>query len=150
MDPLSYDEILSEGASLWILPSATDCSVATEIDWYLNFQIAHSKMRNPRPVSEELLKIAEENDIEIMDRPLGEKPLMIAGAQALPVEQIVEILSASPLEWLKQSLSVWADLGKPPVRVFLPRGTSYEQFKKLWANYISESVQVFVDPVEAS
>jgi hypothetical protein len=118
MIQIGSTEALNSGAQLWFTPALSNSGWTQKIDWYLNLQ---------------LLKISQ-------SRPASELPLMIAAEDFLPARQIIVLEENEPLAWIKKAQQIWDQMQKPSVRVFLPEGTSFADFKKKFSTQDTDAL----------
>jgi len=118
---LPQNSALTPGSELWVVPDQENSRWSQQLDWYLNFQIARTHNKKPMEVPSTIKHILEEEEIEF---PFGElkenSPLLIVSSQALPNSQFVELpYLKRKSSWIKKIHSLWLDLGKPSIRIFL-------------------------------
>ena len=120
---LSDHSALSSGSTLWVLSDPKNSGFSRKIDFYLNFQMARAEHhRQPAP-PKRLQEILTENQMEELLESKIPSPqhYIVATKRALPCSQIVFIpFKGSAEQWIQSVLSVWAKLGSPTLRIFVP------------------------------
>jgi hypothetical protein len=122
------------GSQLWILPDPRVSHWARKIDWYLNFQIARAERHLPPVLEPGLLQLLRDEQLDPPTTLSNTKaPLLLSSGHRLPAHQTVEISFTGDFSgWLAQAAGIWRDLGHPPLRLFLPQGTTSAQVEALW------------------
>ena len=123
---LSNHTALTPGAHLWVLsaPSAW----ATKLDWALNFQISRIQTHKLRTLTPEQIQNLQEWDLPLFQVQKKLKtPLLVSSAAFLPNQQTVicplkfHTATLSDItEWLLSAKSIWEQLNRPSLRLFLP------------------------------
>lgn len=136
------------GSDLWVLPEPEESEIATRIDWYLNFQIAKSKIHKTRKVGAQIEEVIKAHDLCFPEIKLeDDAPLLISSEQRFPNRMVVEIKVQPKVEvWVENIQTLWAKLDRPKLRVFLPREMSPEQFQKAWKSPLNPSDEVTLVP----
>jgi hypothetical protein len=145
---LSHAGALSPGSQLWLLPTSTAHSRwLSQVDWYLNFQWSRAAHHKPQTLSEEMVRQAKTLGFEIYyNPPEPTDHLMVLSKRLLPNDQTVFVDSTDPVKWLKEGQKVWNDLGKPTVRLFLPKGTPMAKVQTVFAEAMAnKSITVVLD-----
>ncbi len=77
----------------------------------------------------------------------NQAPLMVASTRYLPNNFTVKVpFDGEKAAWLKNIIGLWANLNFPPLRIFLPKGVEFEDFKKNFAQKeVSQEVTVVLD-----
>lgn len=137
----------SAGASLWILPTATQSVWARKLDWYLNFIAAHALLHRPPEISQGMRDMLKEIGLaEPSTEANNQRPLLIRASHRLPTTQLVEVNYADDAKaWISAAVEVWLGLGKPAVRVFLPPKLSQSEAEKLWGDTSEETLSLVAD-----
>src|SRR5690606_3603024 len=132
---LSHAGALSPGSQLWLLPTSTAHSRwLSQVDWYLNFQWSRAAHHKPQTLPEEMLEQAQTLGFEIYYTPPAPTDhLMVLSKRLLPNEQTVFVDSADTVKWLKEGHKIWESLGKPTVRLFLPKGAPMAKVQSVFA-----------------
>ncbi len=146
MNILSPTEAFSQGSELWIIPDRRNSYWARRIDWHLQFLISRSMAHESPQISPELKRIVTDNEI---DNEIGDisksAPLLIFSVDLLPNRETVHLPFGNNFKtWIERASSVWQNLKKPTVRVFLPRTQNIDEFKNHWAD-LDDTVSVVVD-----
>lgn len=121
----------AEGSQLWVVPDKSSSHWARTLDWYLNFQISKASVFKRSEMSDDLQEIIREEEVESIEIPSQEgKPLLIASPKHLPnlMTVVLSYEEAQEDEWLSAIEKAWLELGKPSLRVFLPKSFSQETF----------------------
>lgn len=137
----------SPAADLWILPDLENSDWARKIDWYLNYQIQRSLPHRPAEFSKDLVEVIERSEFiaptVIID---PEAPLMVSCADLVPAKQAVVVpAKTTEGDWVSTCHRVWVGLGRPSVRVFLPKKLGPSSFQKLWPKQDADAVEVLAD-----
>jgi hypothetical protein len=127
---------LGPGNDLWVVPEPDQSSDCRKIDWYLNFQITKALRFKPQPLPSEIAAVMTQNEWQDFYVPSkASRTIMIAADRFLPAKSVVLVpRGTSSMDWLNQTKSVWAALGRPSVRVFLPSDCDIDTAKSIWAN----------------
>lgn len=136
------------GSDLWVLPEPEESEIATRIDWYLNFQIAKSKIHQTKKIGTEIAQAIKDHDLRLPEIKVEkEAPLLIASEQRFPNRMVVEMKVQPRKEsWVTDIQTLWTKLDRPKLRVFLPRELSPEQFQKAWKAPLNPSDEVTLVP----
>lgn len=144
MNVLSATEAFSEGSELWIIPDRRNSFWARRIDWHLQFLISRSMIHESPQISPELKRIVTDNEI---DNEIGDisksAPLLIFSVDLLPNRETVHLPFGNNFKtWIDRAATVWQNLKKPSVRIFLPRAQDVDEFNKIWPEFTGVSVVV--------
>ncbi len=136
------------GSDLWVLPEPDESEIATRIDWYLNFQIAKSKVHQTKKLGPEIEQAIKTHDLRLPEMKLkNDAPLLIASEQRFPNRMVVEIkMQPKAEDWIHDIQTLWTKLDRPKLRVFLPRELTPEQFQKAWKSPLNPSDDVTLVP----
>jgi hypothetical protein len=148
MKVLSHDVALGPNAQTWILPDLDHSAWAKKIDWYLNYQILRSLPHRPASFTRDLEEVIERSEFDApMVRLDPESPLLIACENLLPAKQAIVVpVKASTTDWVSSCHKVWVGLGRPAVRIFLPRDVEQNAFAKSWPKQdAGAAVEVILD-----
>lgn len=134
MQILSAASSLNPGQDLWVIAEPSRSRWPLQLDWYLNFQLdraeQHSSASRPEGLTS-LLKEVEWNLPEASVSP--ESTLLVSSEGHLPARWLAQVNGSEGLEeWVKSIHKLWAGLGKPSFRVFLPAGVESAAFGKVW------------------
>lgn len=136
------------GSDLWIVPDPEESEIASRIDWYLNFQIAKSKVHETQKISAHLEASIKTHALVLpqISKEDG-APLLIASEQRFPNRMVVEMkVSAKPKVWVDEIQKLWAKLDRPRLRVFLPRDMTPEDFQNEWQAPMNPSDEITLVP----
>ncbi len=123
--------VYSEGSHLWVIPDKTTSNWSQTLDWYLNFQIAKAHSFKRPEICDQLQEILQDEEIENIVVPSQDgKPLLIASPKHLPnlMTVVLSFDEKNSEVWLDGIHKTWLELGKPSMRVFLPRQLSESAF----------------------
>lgn len=122
------------GSDLWLVPDPDKSADVRKMDWYLNFQLAKARTQKNQEMAPELKNILIQNEWpELRPGNKDQQALMIAANPFLPTQMVVMVPSQKQFsQWVAQAKKVWAGLGRPSVRIFLPEGESPDTMKELW------------------
>lgn len=136
------------GSDLWIVPDPEESEIASRIDWYLNFQIAKSKVHETKKMSPSLEESIQTHDLVLPQIvKVEDAPLLIASEQRFPNRMVVEMkVREKPKAWIDEIQKLWAQLDRPKLRVFLPRDLSPEEFQKQWQAPLNPSDEITLVP----
>lgn len=138
---------LGPGADLWVLPNNESSEAALKIDWYLNFQMARSQYHQGHQLSPDLKKLIEDLKLKLPQPEIQENaPLMIAASQSFPCEMVVRLPFSKEKEWVRSVEKVWTELGRPRLRVFLPKTETTEGFQKHWHTPLEANDEISLVP----
>ncbi|MCB0414958.1 MAG: hypothetical protein KDD50_11530 [Bdellovibrionales bacterium] len=134
----AHSSALLAGAQLWVLPGSKDSQWTKKIDWYLNFQISRANQRQCESSSPTLLKILNDNpELKLtLHAPLDKKntPLIVSSSSLLPNEQTLEVIyQGHPEKWVEQIHSIWNNLKRPSLRIFVPDQIDEDKLLKQWS-----------------
>lgn len=130
---LSSDQALSEGSTLWIVGELNSSFWAQKINWYLNFQLRRAKFHQSREISSELITVLQTCEVEAPEFKLNPNaPLLVESSKLLPNQVTVQLFNRTFESWLEDAISIWNDLQRPSVRVFLPADKSPDVMKTRW------------------
>ncbi|MES2857076.1 MAG: hypothetical protein V4692_14505 [Bdellovibrionota bacterium] len=135
-------------AQIWMIPDLENSAWTKKIDWYLNYQIQRSLPHRPASFSKDLADVIEKSEFDAPTLRLDpESPLMIACETLLPAKQAIVVpLKASEADWVSTCHRVWVGMGRPSVRIFLPKRITTQSFAKLWPKQdLDGSVEVLAD-----
>ncbi|MEQ1876918.1 MAG: hypothetical protein ABL958_09755, partial [Bdellovibrionia bacterium] len=126
------------------IPDRGHSDWAVTLDWYLHFQISKASSRRPHEIPEKLIELARQADVELPTRPLPtdmtREPLLIYSARHLPNRETLHLpYPGNVNDWLKRASEIWAKLGEPSARVFLPRGVKTDHFKGLDSKFAKQA-----------
>ena len=138
---LTDNSAFSPGSDLWILPDPKVSHWARKIDWYLNFQFARAEHHLPPVLEPGLLSLLQEEKLAPPSISANLRAaLMVSSGHRLPAIQTVEVPFDGNLgEWLTKVTSIWRDLSRPTLRLFLPRGITVTQAEALWPSPSSQT-----------
>ena len=135
------------GAQLWVVPTSEDSDLVRRIDWYLNFQIAKSKKHSGLALSKDLTRLIENHKLRLPQIQIDEPaPLMIAAEQYFPCEMIVQMQMSEAADWVEKLEKIWLQLGRPRLRLFLPKSQTPENLQKLWPRGFATSDEISLVP----
>ncbi|MEO0336962.1 MAG: hypothetical protein AAF202_11235 [Pseudomonadota bacterium] len=131
---LTSPSAFSQGAQLWITPQPELSPWTKRIDWYLNMQMRRAEKHQHKMISPQIMRTLEDNELPNFDFPMvADSPLLIASQGRLPVEAIVKVpFHKDTKAWIENLRTIWVELGRPQVRVFLPEQLSVEDVAPLW------------------
>lgn len=133
MTILKGPSIFTVGSDLWITPDPDHSAWTQKLDWYLNGLISRAEHHRPTQVSPTLVDIMKKEELEIPKTPEVKSCLLISSALYLPNEETVVLEYAGSIsQWTKRASEIWTELGKPTLRIFLPKGTTSTDFLKHW------------------
>lgn len=134
-----------------MIPPLDKSAWSTRIDWYLGFQLRRGVPHKRFEFSNDIRQLMESYEAPLPRIPrLDSAPLMVASETRLPNHQTVLIPEAdSTQEWAKSCHRIWRGLGRPPTRVFLPKGVTRDQFERAWPREPGESSERRVTPESA-
>lgn len=129
-DPMAF----ANGAELWLLPDAKHSLWTRKIDWYLNFQAARASTHEAPQLDAGLIELLKEEQLAAPTTSAeSAAPLMISTSHRLPARYTVQIMYQGKLKnWLKQVSEVWAQMGQPNARIFLPSGENFNDCLSAW------------------
>ena len=105
---VSVYKALSRGANLWVLPFEPKSFWFKKINWQLRFLLCPP----------------------LTDCP-PDHPLLVSGKGVFPAQKIL-CLPKNKEDWVFSCYRFWTDLGKPSLRVFLPRDMEPDTFSAKW------------------
>jgi len=140
--------IYAEGSQLWVIPDKSSSQWAQTLDWYLNFQISKANTFIRSEMADGLQEIIREEEVETIEIPSQEgKPLLIASPKHLPnlMTVVLSFDETHKQDWLTAIKKAWLELGKPSLRVFLPRNLSEAAFTEFSKNNLSGEITFVLD-----
>ena|GEM_PF-3277409 len=142
IEELPNNMVYKEGSEFWVAADKAHSSWAHKLDWYINFLIAKVSQVKRQELSPELQTILSEEQIEAPKNIHFEKPnLYLATRQFLPNQALMIIpYFENNIPWLEELERVWLDLGKPSLRVFLPKGMQKESFIEFASKHLEGEV----------
>jgi hypothetical protein len=138
----------SPGSKLWIVADQKSSRWAEIIDWELGFQLTRADHHKDPIAAKRLEEIVKAVEMKVPSFSKDkEAPLMVASTKYLPNTFTVKVpYEGEKAKWLKSVASVWANLNFPPLRVFLPKGIEFDDFKKQWAQKdVAQEISVVLD-----
>jgi hypothetical protein len=143
---LTADVALTEGSALWIVGDLENSQWAHKINWYLNFQLRRAQFHQTREIPRELTAVLQTWEIDPPELKLNPSaPLLIESSKLLPNRVTVQLFNRTFDAWVEDAISIWSDLQRPSVRVFLPSEKSVSQLTNRWkipdgisAGYVQE------------
>lgn len=130
---LSAEQALSEGATLWVVGDLGSSEWASKINWYLNFQLRRAKFHESRKLPNELVSVLQTWEVEAPEFKVDDTaPLLIETSKLIPAQMTLQLFNRTFDSWVEEAHKAWVDLQKPPVRVFLPAGKSFDQLHAKW------------------
>ncbi len=148
IEELNDDLIYQDGSQLWVIPDKSSSNWAQKLDWYLNFQISKADSFKRPEISEPLRAILIEEEVEPTVIPAQEgQPLLIASPRHLPNLMTIVLSYHQQDEdlWLSSLEKTWIELGKPSLRVFLPKNFSLSKFSEFSKSNLSGNITFIVD-----
>jgi hypothetical protein len=115
----------SPGADLWVVPDGSSSPWTMRIDWYLNFQIARMRRRQPLHISEDVDQALRLNGIDLIPPEVDDRsPTFIVVQDSLPCFLLVELPvdKAHPDRWLDRAWDLARKFANHPIRLFVPEG----------------------------
>lgn len=114
------------------------------MDWYLNFQISRARAKKREEFSPQMKMVTNENNIPELAPPVNPNaPILLSAKRGLPAKALVDVHDGTDIEsWAAQVFTIWENLGKPTLRVYLPPSFSFESFRNTWSGPKTEEVQV--------
>jgi hypothetical protein len=140
---LNGNLVYSPGADLWVIPDKSSSAWSQNLDWYLNFQISKAHSFKRSEISDTLQDIIKEEEVEEVEIPPQEgKPLLIASPKHLPnvMTVVLSYDNRDPKAWLANIQKTWLELGKPSLRVFLPKDFTTEKFLEFSRNELDDNI----------
>ncbi|MCB0349178.1 MAG: hypothetical protein KDD37_10090 [Bdellovibrionales bacterium] len=148
IEQLSGNLVYQDGSNLWVIPDKSSSNWSQKLDWYLNIQISKANSFKRPEISENLQNIITEEEVEAVEIPKQNgKPLLIASPKHLPNLMTI-VLSYDKMdeeEWLSSLQKSWIELGKPSLRVFLPKNFSLTTFTNFSKSNLSGNVTFVTD-----
>jgi len=133
MKVLAMEMALQAGSDVWFAPDLSISSWTREIDWYLRFQIFHSRQFAPKSLPEEIKKILKDNEWSAHEpKENAQDPLALVVSGELPTQNLLIISRPEPETWLKTCLQIWKKAQKPKARLFLPAAVTLQLIQKTW------------------
>ncbi len=137
----------SPGSDLWIVPAtASQNPIIRRMDWYLNFQLSRARHRIVKELPHEIKRIMTENQMNELlsehEKNRDTSPLAVIASDRLPTNIVVELPGAKPPDWVQNARSVWENLGKPRIRLFLSSEIDPAIFLKYWPPSTSDEFSV--------
>ncbi len=125
---------LGAGAKLWVTPGGEYSDWNKKLDWYLNFQISRAKDHKSKEISSKFLENLNEYGIDHNFRKTKSSEfLMISSRGRLPCKMLIIIPYKEDFQnWTQQIHSVWLNLLKPNLRIFLPTDFPINDFSNSW------------------
>ena len=135
------------GADLWVVPEPEESEISSRIDWYLNFQIAKSKVHKKKEIGNQLEESIRKHSLRLPKVPnSSEAPLLLASEQRFPNRMVVEVKSKPAKDWILEVENLWSKLDRPRLRVFLPKELTPEKFQTLWQSALGPSDEITLVP----
>ena len=144
---LSVYQAFSPGADLWLLPFEPESPLFKKINWRLGF-LLHSLSGLPRltpspapapravlgksPAGPEFPPPAASRKTGSLNRPGGQSQACLAPIDRVFSGKLLLCLAAPPGLYIAEGHRRWAGLGRPSLRVFLPRGMDGRRFQSGW------------------
>lgn len=120
------------GHDLWFIPEELPKAFQSSLDWYLNFQLSKSQRLEKAKRSPELEKILAATGQNFPPQSSDSAPVVIPSSHLLPCRWVA-MSSLKHLEsWTASAQQLWASLGKPKVKIFLPEGHDAQVLMKVW------------------
>ncbi len=138
----------SPGSKLWVVADQKHSRWAEIIDWELGFQLTRADQHKDPIAGERLEEIVKACEMKVeTPKTKDSSPLMVGSTKYLPNTYTVKIpYEGEKQSWIKNVTSVWANLNFPPVRIFLPKGIEFEEFKKHWASKdVAQEISVVLE-----
>lgn len=136
---LSKTNAFIEGSELWVIPNDEESFWQHQLDWYLNFRLNNTYHHEKKHLSESILKIAadEEMDIQSLDCP-EDCPKLLVGEHYFPCKYFLQIDFSDEDSWFDAIEKNRSMLKVQKARVFLPQGIQRERFFDLAKNHLGE------------
>lgn len=134
IDAVSQASSFLPGADLWVSPERKNSSLTQRLDWYLNFQISKAAKHQGRDLSQKIEELLIKCGLPHLDFDENDKDgLMIPSSHLLPNRWVLILRGSDQFDvWVQNVFLKWNQMSKPSLRVFLPEGTSAEDFKRAW------------------
>jgi len=143
----------SGGYDFWFVADPEHSLWARKIDWYLNFQLMKANRHQPLAIAPELQAIAQKNEMDVpalemlVDPSYLRLPLLLACGNLLPVRTLIvvpfsESAESQVSDWSRTCLKIWQNLNRPKVRVFLPNGVGFEDFRADWHQEFAHDIDL--------
>ena len=156
MTSQAVTKALSAGCDVWVVPDLDQSLWARRIDWYLNFQFQRAELHKAQSLPAELNFILSNYEFTppFTEPPLseaGKSHLMVASYERLPNRKTILVSQMdSPQDWVRACSSLWVDLGRPSIRVFLPTMMSAQAFRTYWSAKESVAGVECIEDISAS
>ena len=143
MQALSVYQAFSSGADLWLLPFEPESPLFKKINWRLGF-LLHPLSGLPQregaacgglgksPAVPEPPPPAADSQTSPPNRFGGTSHACLAPIDRVFPGKLLLCLAAEPGLYIAEGHRRWAGLGRPPLRVFLPRGMDGRGFQSGW------------------
>jgi hypothetical protein len=129
---LSKHQALLEGSKLWVIPENTFSPWNRRINWLINFQLSKAKKHKDPQLSPWIKSCIKETGIELPEMSNSDT-ILIPVKHQLPTDWLCQISVQKNLDnWAKNINKVWNQLQQPKMRVFLPLGTTHEDWQIFW------------------
>ncbi len=131
---LSLASAFNSGSDLWVVPERKYSTLARQLDWLLNFQIAKTSQHQSLEISENIRTVLNQTELTSTEfKNVEQDCLMIASRHLVPAQWILVIKGSDELPtWVNHIFEKWRGLAYPSLRVFLPQGADTHRFESLW------------------
>jgi len=136
---LSKTNAFIEGSELWIIPKDDSNFWQHQLDWYLNFRLNNTFHHEKNHLSESILEIAENEEMNIKEIECSpECPKLLVGEHYFPCKYFLQIDFTEENSWFESIELNRSMLQVQKARVFLPQGIQRERFFDLAKSKLSQ------------
>lgn len=146
---LDRSQAFDSGNTLWIIPFEPSSEWYQRLNWLTNFQLTANELHSRPKMHPWLLKVLETCEIPTPDIPLS-GPLLVPIGQWLPADWLVTIdyNENSLIDFFGKIKLVWEQFQYPPLRLFLPKSVSLQDWERHWKQQgLSQDITLVFDSI---